>query len=117
VWTRRGFGDWHGFLCGWCYWLSNLFYFPSLLLAGIGMAGSAMGFGENPAWIVAVSLIALWIASITNIIGLRIGKWTENLGALSTYLVGALLAGFGVIVWMRFGSATSLRILPEWNFN
>ena len=117
VWTRRGFGDWHGFLCGWCYWLSNLFYFPSLLLAGVGMAGSALGFGENPAWIIAVSLATLWIASITNIIGLRIGKWTENLGALSTYLVGALLAAFGVVVWMRFGSATPLSILPEWNFN
>ena len=38
VWTKEGFGDWHGFLCGWCYWLSNLFYFPNLLLAGIGMA-------------------------------------------------------------------------------
>lgn len=117
VWTRRGFGDWHGFLCGWCYWLSNLFYFPSLLLAGVGMAGSAMGFGENRAWIIAVSLTTLWIASITNIIGLRVGKWTENLGALSTYLVGALLAGFGVVVWLRFGSATPLRILPEWNFD
>lgn len=117
VWTRRAFGDWHGFLCGWCYWLSNLFYFPSLLLAGVGMAGSALGFGENPAWIIAVSLATLWIASITNIIGLRIGKWTENLGALSTYLVGALLAAFGVVVWMRFGSATPLGILPEWNFN
>jgi glutamate:GABA antiporter len=117
VWTRRAFGDWHGFLCGWCYWLSNLFYFPSLLLAGVGMAGSALGFGENPAWIIAVSLATLWIASITNIIGLRIGKWTENLGALSTYLVGALLAAFGVVVWMRFGSATPLSILPEWNFN
>jgi amino acid transporter len=117
VWTRRGFGDWHGFLCGWCYWLSNLFYFPSLLLAGVGMAGSALGFGENPGWIIAVSLTTLWIASITNIVGLRVGKWTENLGALSTYLVGALLAGFGVVVWLRFGSATPLRILPEWNFD
>lgn len=117
VWTRRGFGDWHGFLCGWCYWLSNLFYFPSLLLAGVGMAGSALGFGENPAWIIAVSLAILWIASITNIIGLRIGKWTENLGALSTYLVSALLVAFGVVVWMRFGSATTLSILPEWNLN
>jgi amino acid transporter len=117
VWTRRGFGDWHGFLCGWCYWLSNLFFFPSLLLAGVGMAGAALGLGENPGWIVAVSLTALWIASITNIMGFRIGKWTENLGALSTYVVGALLAGFGVIVWVRFGAATALTILPEWNFN
>src|SRR5262245_31314073 len=35
VWTKSEFGEWHGFLCGWCYWLSNLFYFPNLLLAGV----------------------------------------------------------------------------------
>jgi amino acid transporter len=29
AWTRNSLGDWHGFLCGWCYWLSNLFFFPS----------------------------------------------------------------------------------------
>src|ERR1700690_3620147 len=46
VWTQQGFGDWHGFLCGWCYWLSNLFYFPNLLLAGVDMAGYALGFSE-----------------------------------------------------------------------
>ena len=82
MWTRRGFGDWHGFLCGWCYWLSNLFYFPSLLLAGVGMAATALGFAENRIAIFATALAILWIASITNIVGLGVGKWTGNLGGL-----------------------------------
>ena len=30
AWAKASFGDWHGFLCGWCYWLSNLFFFPAL---------------------------------------------------------------------------------------
>ncbi len=117
VWTRRGFGDWHGFLCGWCYWLSNLFYFPSLLLAGVGMAATALGFAESRIAILAIALAILWIASITNIIGLGVGKWTGNLGGLSTFLGGALLVGLGLTVWMRFGSATPLRFLPEWNLD
>ena len=117
VWTRRGFGDWHGFLCGWCYWLSNLFYFPSLLLAGVGMAASALGFAENRIWLVALSLAILWIASLTNIVGLSIGKWTGNLGGLSTYLGGALIVGLGLLAWMRSGSVTTIHILPEWNLD
>ncbi len=117
VWTRRGFGDWHGFLCGWCYWLSNLFYFPSLLLAGVGMAATALGFAESRIAILAIALAILWIASITNIIGLGVGKWTGNLGGLSTFLGGALLVGLGLTVWMWFGSATPLRFLPEWNLD
>lgn len=117
VWTRRGFGDWHGFLCGWCYWLSNIFYFPSLLLAGVGMAGSALGLTENRTYIIATSLVILWIASITNIVGLSVGKWIGNLGGLSTYIGGALLIVLGVLVWMRTGSATPMRLLPEWNLD
>ncbi|MBZ5596400.1 MAG: APC family permease [Acidobacteriia bacterium] len=117
VWTRRGFGDWHGFLCGWCYWLSNVFYFPSLLLAGVGMAATALGFAENRIWLVIICLAILWIASITNIAGLSVGKWTDNLGGLSTYLGGALIIGFGLLVWLRFGSVTAIRIMPEWNLD
>jgi amino acid transporter len=117
VWTRDAFGDWHGFLCGWCYWLSNLFYFPGLLLAGVGMAASALGFAENPVWLVAVSLAVLWIASITNIIGLAVGKWTGHLGAISTCFTGGLLVVFGAAVWLHSGSATPMRILPEWNLD
>jgi amino acid transporter len=116
-WTRHGFGDWHGFFCGWCYWLSNLFYFPSLLLAGIGMGASALGFAESRLWLIAISLAILWIASITNIVGLSVGKWTGNLGGLSTYLAGALIVVAGFTVWLRFGSATAIHILPEWNLD
>ena len=32
AWARRAFGPAHGFICGWCMWVNNLFYFPSLLL-------------------------------------------------------------------------------------
>jgi len=117
VWTRAGFGDWHGFLCGWCYWVSNVFYFPSLLLAGVGMAATALGFGENRTWLVIVCLTILWIASITNIVGLSVGKWTGNLGGLSTFLGGALIIVLGFLVWLRFRSATAIRIAPEWNLD
>lgn len=117
VWTRDAFGDWHGFLCGWCYWVSNLFYFPGLLLAGVGMAASALGFAENPVGLVVISLAALWIASITNVLGLAVGKWTGNLGALSTCLTGTLLVAFGAVVWLHSGSATPMRFVPEWNLD
>ena len=32
AWARRAFGPAHGFICGWCMWVNNLFYFPALLL-------------------------------------------------------------------------------------
>jgi amino acid transporter len=117
VWTKQGFGDWHGFLCGWCYWLSNLFYFPNLLLAGVDMAGYALGLSEVKIYVISTSLAILWIGLITNVFGLNIAKWTSNLGALATYAAGALIVVFGLIVWARLGSATPFRLAPHWDLD
>ena len=31
VWSKRAFGEFSGFMCGWSYWTSNLPYFPAVL--------------------------------------------------------------------------------------
>lgn len=121
VWTRRSFGDWHGFLCGWCYWLSNLFYFPNLLLAGISIAGYTLGgeyvyLANDRGFVVTVSLMVLWLALLTNLVGVRVGKWTENLGGLATYGAGAVLLVLGALVWARHGPATPMDPRPHWDW-
>ena len=122
AWTRDSFGDWHGFLCGWCYWLSNLFYIPNLLLAGIAMA--VYGLGSSHAWlgdtrlfVIPVSLAVLWIGTITNLVGMRVGKWTQNAGGLATYTAGLLVVGLGIAVWVTHGPATPLAAAPRWDWN
>src|SRR5439155_129333 len=42
-WVRRAFGPLHGFVAGWGYWVNNLFYFPSLLVATAAIAAYAAG--------------------------------------------------------------------------
>ena len=37
VWTKEAFGDFHGFVAGWSYWIYTVFYFPGLLLASAAM--------------------------------------------------------------------------------
>ena len=32
LWAKTAFGEQHGFIVGWTYWVNNLFYFPGLLL-------------------------------------------------------------------------------------
>jgi amino acid transporter len=122
AWTGHSFGEWHGFLCGWCYWLSNLFYFPNLLVAGIGMGFHAFGGGQaalsdSPLAVVTASLSVLWLALLTNLVGLRVGKWTQNLGALATCALGAGLLSAGALVFARHGAATPLSGMPEWNWD
>lgn len=123
VWTRQSFGEWHGFFCGWCYWLSNLFYFPNLLLAGVGTAAYAFGergraLSENPALLVVGALLLLWIGALTNLVGLHVGKWTENVGAAATYGAGLLLSAGAFAVWMKNGVPQGLgSIWPRWDWS
>lgn len=116
VWTKREFGEWHGFLCGWCYWLSNLFYFPNLLVAGVGMAGYALGLAEDKAYILGVSLALLWLVLLANLAGLSVARWTNSAGALASCIGGGLLIVAAIAVWTRTGPATPMQLIPHWDF-
>lgn len=115
VWSKHSFGEWHGFLCGWCYWLSNLFYFPNLLVAGVSMAAYSFGLAENKTYVLGASLAILWLALGANLVGLGLGRWVNNIGGLATYAAGALIIVAGMAVWARHGSATPLTPWPAWD--
>jgi amino acid transporter len=121
AWTRRAYGEWHGFLCGWCYWVNNVLYYPNLLIStaviatyAIGKGGSSLG--SSWGYVLAVSLIALWIAAILNIVGLGAGKWLHNIGGVATYVPGLILIALGISAIVRHPSAnafTTTRLVPD----
>ena len=118
IWTKRAFGDWHGFLCAWLYFVSNILYFPTLLLSGVAMASYMFGqsgirYSENPAYAIPVTLAALWLAFGANLLGLRFGKWPGLLGGGSTYIVATLLCAFALMAAFRYGSATHFQFIPD----
>jgi len=111
AWVRRAFGAGHGFICGWCLWVNNLFYFPSLLLFGAENA-IAIG-GDRWQWLatsrlyaVAFVLAGIWIAAVVNVVGLRTGKWLQNAGSAGVWIPAGLLIACGAVALARFGSAT-----------
>jgi amino acid transporter len=121
AWTGRSFGEWHGFLCGWCYWLSNLFYFPGLLVAGIGISIFTLGrryqaLADDALLVTSASLAVLWLALGTNLVGFRVGKWTQNLGGIATCAACGVIVAGGMAVLAHHGSATRLDIRPQWNW-
>ena len=111
VWTKRAFGDLHGFICGWCYWTNNLFYFPTLLLYTLGnliyMLGPKWARLEQNNRVMAIaSLAVFWIAVLVNVRGLRWGRWLNSLGAYGTWVPAALLVGMGAWSLLRTAPAT-----------
>jgi amino acid transporter len=121
LWTRRDFGPWNGFLCFWSYWISIAFLFPNAALLYMKVVFSLFGptyarWGDNRFLLLAAAVALIWLAMGSNMIGLKVGKWTENLGALATWALGVLLAVIACMVWVRRGPATPLHLLPKWNW-
>lgn len=123
AWTKHSFGEGHGFLCGWCYWINNVLYYPNLLISTAVIATFAIGKGEsglaeNWSYVLICSLVALWLAAGLNIVGVGTGKWLQNVGGIGTYVPGIILIGLGAYAWMTQPSATLFSggsLLPNWS--
>lgn len=124
VWSKEAFGDFHGFVAGWAYWVYTFFYFPGLLTASVAMSvfiaprfGYLSGSKNYLFW---ASLGLLAVAVVLNIVGLNIGKWLQNAGGVGTYLPLLMLLGIGCYMVFHRGSATQFSwksALPVWNWD
>jgi len=125
VWSKRAFGDFSGFMSAWTYWTSNLPYFPAVLYFAASNAlyirQAAWGHLSNDAtFYIVFSLLTLTAATVLNIVGLDVGKWLHNVGALAMWIPAGILIVMGAIAWHRFGLATTFTVhtmTPSVHFN
>jgi amino acid transporter len=113
LWSKRAFGPFAGFITGWTYWGSNLPYFPGVLYFAAGNAlfiggPSWQTLSTNSTYFILVSMVGLAVAVGLNVVGLNVGKWLSNVGAIATWIPVALLIILGVVSWTRFGPATPM---------
>ncbi|HEY4899359.1 MAG TPA: APC family permease [Terriglobales bacterium] len=108
LWTKKIFGDFHGFLSGWCYWTNNIFYVPTVVLIFLGIAvfaagPSAVGLANNQLFTLATALVLLVLLAALNVVGLGVGKWVNNIGGIGTAVASLILIGLGITMTHRFG--------------
>ena len=109
LWAKEVFGDFHGFLSGWCYWTNNMLYVPTVMLYFVGVSVYVLGPGhqglaDNKFFAATASLTLLALLTFLNILGLGVGKWINNLGAIGTFVAAGVLIGLGIVIWSRFGT-------------
>lgn len=114
-WTQRRFGEGHGFLCGWCYWVCNVMYYPNLLIstaviATYAIGQGATGLGSRWAYVLPFTIIALWGAAGINIVGLDAGKWLQNIGGAGSYVTGAILIAVAAIVAVQHPPVNAITL-------
>jgi amino acid transporter len=122
LWTRNDFGPWHGFLAFWTYWFSIALTLPSSAMITMSMSAYTFGpsyahLADSTVYVLLTSLAAIWIAIGTNLVGTNVGTWTENMGGITSWLLGAVLVGVAALVYARRGSATEIHLQPQWNWD
>jgi len=115
IWAKRAFGEFPGFMTGWSYWASNLPYYPAVLYFAASNAlyigpKSWLALANNKTYFFLFALLGLLLATFLNVIGLSVGKWLHNLGAIGTWLPIAILFAIAAVAWHRFGSATRFAL-------
>ena len=125
VWSKRAFGPFAGFISAWTYWTSNLPYFPAILYFAASnalfiRAGAWGHLSNNTTFYVVFMLVGLATVTFLNVIGLDVGKWLHNVGALAMWIPVLIVIGMGMIAWFRYGSATAFTpraFVPKTHLN
>jgi amino acid transporter len=96
AWTQRSFGDFHGFCVAGATGST-----PSLRSKRLpwDCGGRLAAGGERTAWlnenpqvVGLVAIVALWVATLLHVVGLREGAWLQNIGAIGRIsMAGAIL--------------------------
>jgi amino acid transporter len=117
IWSKRAFGDWHGFNCAWLYFLSNLLFVPSLALTGVAISGyvwhtNPAALAQNRPYTITFTLLLLCGGYLAHLFGLNIGKWAGNIGGGATFISAILLVLVAAWIAYHHGSVTRFNLIP-----
>jgi basic amino acid/polyamine antiporter, APA family len=99
AYARHEFGDFAGYLTGWCYWISSWAGNTAIVSAWVFYVDAL--FGINPSGIGnwRIALGGLWIPAVINLAGVRQVAWFQNLTVVLKFLP-LLLALAAVLAWV-----------------
>jgi glutamate:GABA antiporter len=114
-WAKLGFNEFTGFMVAWNLWL-----FVIVLTSEIGLQVAtylSYALGPNAAWlagskwfITVASFVIIGALVVISTIGLGVGKWVHNAGAVMMIVIFTALIALPILNWSR-GSITEYRPL------
>jgi basic amino acid/polyamine antiporter, APA family len=103
AYSRHEFGDFAGYLVGWCYWIQAWAGNAAIVSSWVFYVDSLFGI-NNPTgmenW--GIAMVGLWIPAIINLAGVRQMAWFQNVTVILKFLP---LLFVGVVGWFFVHSA------------
>jgi glutamate:GABA antiporter len=111
LWTKEVFGNFHGFMSGWCYWTNNMFYIPTLVLCIVGISVFIGGpawyaLGDDKHYVSVTSVAVLCLMTALNILGVNVGKWINNVGGVGSMIAALVLVGLATAASRSHGGVS-----------
>ncbi len=102
AYARHEFGDFAGYLTGWCYWIQAWAGNAAIVSAWVLYVDAL--FGINPSGIEnwGIALTGLWVPAAVNLAGVRQMAWFQNLTVVLKFLP---LLFVGIVGWFFVSKA------------
>jgi len=96
AYSRHEFGDFAGYLTGWCYWIQAWAGNAAIVSAWVFYVDALFGIKPSGMGNWGIALIGLWVPAMVNLAGVRQMAWFQNLTVVLKFLP---LLFVGVVGW------------------
>ena len=112
-WVTRAFGEKHGVLTGWMYWVNVAFWMPAVFTAFSGWLSLAL-FPEMPMWMQGlIAVVMCWVCVWIGVRGIDMSVKVANFFAVLKTAILLIFGLLGVIYGVRYGLANDFS-LSNW---
>ena len=97
AYSRHEFGDFAGYLVGWCYWIQAWAGNAAIVSSWVFYVDALFGWAHPSGmanW--GIALVGLWVPAIINLAGVRQMAWFQNVTVVLKFLP---LLFVGVVGW------------------
>jgi APA family basic amino acid/polyamine antiporter len=103
AYSRHEFGDFAGYLVGWCYWVQSWAGNAAIVSSWVFYVDALLNLSHPSAmtnWLIA--MVGLWIPAVINLAGVRQMAWFQNVSVVLKFLP---LLFVGVVGWFFIAKA------------
>jgi len=103
AYSRHEFGDFAGYLVGWCYWIQSWAGNAAIVSSWVFYVDALFGF-THPSGMenFGIAMVGLWVPAIINLVGIRQMAWFQNITVVLKFLP---LLFVGIVGWFFVESA------------
>ncbi len=97
AYSRHEFGDFAGYLVGWCYWIQAWAGNAAIVASWVFYVDALLNL-SNPSGMTnwGIALVGLWVPAIVNLVGVRQMAWFQNVTVVLKFLP---LLFVGLVGW------------------